>query len=172
VQVGDDCARRERLALLCDDADGAAFLDQDLVHGAIRANVDVAHDAGAPDRLRNRAHAANRMAPDASSAVHLAPAMMQQHVTRAHRIGAVISSNDPVEAEDRLDRIALECLVEHVAGRAREKLKEVALSLEVERTQAVSDFGGFKEGAEIGGEPLSGREIGRRLKRDRAQDIG
>jgi hypothetical protein len=78
--------------------------------------------------------------------------MMQQHVARAGRIGAVVSPDDPVEAEDRLDRIAFEPLVEDVAGRAGEKLEQVALSFEVERTQTVSDFGGVDEGAEIGGE--------------------
>ncbi len=172
VQVGDDCARRDPLALVRDDADGAALLDQDLVHGAIRANVDVANGAGARDRLRNRAHAADRMAPDAFFAVHLAPAMVEKHVARAGRIRAVVGSDDSVEAEDRLDRVALEPLVENVAGRAGEKFEEIALPFEVERAQAVSDFGGIDEGAETGGETLSGRDIGRRLERKRAQDVG
>jgi hypothetical protein len=48
--------------------------------------------------------------------------MMQQHVARAGRVGAVIGSNNPVETEDRLDRIALEPLIEHIASRAGEKL--------------------------------------------------
>ena len=38
----------------------------------------------------------------------LAEAMMQQHVGRAGRVGARIGSDDAVEAEDRLDRVALE----------------------------------------------------------------
>ena len=63
-------------------------------------------------------------------------------------------------------------LVEHVAGRAGEKLKEIALPFEVERAQAVSDFGRVEEGAKIGCEPLPCRQIGRRLKGERAQDIG
>ena len=172
MQVRHHRARRDPLALVRDDAGGAALLDQDLVHGAVRANLDATLGAGARDRLRDRAHAADRMAPDALFAVHLAPAMMQQHVARAGRIGAVVGSNDSVEAEDRLDRIALEPLVENVAGRAGEKLEKVALPFEVERTQAVSDFGGVDEGAEIGGEPLPRRQIGRRLKRERAQNVG
>ncbi len=129
-------------------------------------------DAGALNCLRNRPHAAHRMAPDALFAVHLAPAMVEKHIARAGGIGAVVGSNDSVEAEDRLDRIALEPLVEDIAGRAGEKLEEIALSFEVERTQAVSDFDGIDEGAEIGGEPLPRRHIGRRIQRERAQNVG
>ena len=63
-------------------------------------------------------------------------------------------------------------MVEEVAGRAGEKFEEIALPFEVERAQAVSDFGRVEEGAKIGGEPLPCRQIGRRLKRERAQNVG
>ena len=109
------------------------------LHCAVRANVDVAHRAGARDRLRNRAHAADRVAPDALFAVHLAPAMMQKHVARAGRIGAVVSSDDSVEAEDRLDRIALEPLVENIAGRAGEELEADRAAL-----RGRANAGGFR----------------------------
>ena len=115
------------------------------MHRRIRANFKAALGAGAGYCLRDRAHAADPMAPDALLAVHLAPAMMQQDVTCARGIGAVVSPHNSVKAEVRLDRIALEPLVEHIAGRAGEKLEEVALPFEVERTQAVSDFGGVDE---------------------------
>ena len=72
-------------------------------------------------------------------------------------IGAGIGSDDPVEAEDRLDRIALEPLVEDIAGRTGEELDEIALPFEPERTQAVCDFGCVQETREAGGEALSGR---------------
>ena len=111
--------------------------------------------AGARDCLRDRAHAADRMTPDALFAVHLAPAMMQQHVARAGGIGTVVSPDDPVEAKDRLDRIALEPLVEHVAGRSGEKFEKVAPSFEIERMQTVSDFGGIDEGAKTRRESVS-----------------
>ena len=96
---------------------------------------------------------------------------MQQHVARAGSIWAVVGSDDSVEAEDRLDRIALEPLVEHVAGGAGEKLDEVALPFEVERTQTVSDFGGVHEGAELSAKPLPRLQIGRRVQRERTQHI-
>src|ERR1700722_7451077 len=127
MKVGDDSACDELLALVRDNANGAALLDQDLVHGAVRANVDVARGAGARNRLRDRAHAAHRMAPHALLAVHLPPAMVEKHIARARRIGAFVSSNDSVKAEDRLDRIALEPLVEDIAGRAGEKFEKIAL---------------------------------------------
>ena len=98
--------------------------------------------------------------------------MMQKHIARAGRIGAGVGSDDSVEAEDRLDRIALEPLVEQVAGRAGEELEKVALAFEIERAQAVSDFGRVDERAEAGDEPPSGRDVRGRDKRERAQDVG
>ena len=98
--------------------------------------------------------------------------MMHEHVAGSRGIGAGIGSDDPVEAEDRLDRIALEPLVEDIAGRTGEELDEIALPFEPERTQAVCDFGRVEEAREAGGEALSGREVGGRLERERAQDVG
>ena len=98
--------------------------------------------------------------------------MMHEHVARASRIGAGVGSDDFVEAEDRLDRIALEPLVEQVAGRAGEELEEVALAFEVERAQAVSGLRRVDEGAEAGDKPLSGRDVRGRGQRERAQDVG
>ena len=63
-------------------------------------------------------------------------------------------------------------MVENIAGRAGEQFEKVALPFEPERTQAVSDLGGIEESAEIGGEPLPCRQIGRRTKRKRAQNVG
>ena len=51
-------------------------------------------------------------------------------------------------------------MVEDVAGRASEKFEKVTLSFEVEREQAVSDFGRVDEGAKIGGEPCSVARLG------------
>ena len=59
---------------------------------AVRADLDAALGAGARDRLRDRAHAADRMAPGALFAVHLAKAMVQKHIGRAGRIGAGVSA--------------------------------------------------------------------------------
>ena len=172
MEVRDHRARRDPLARGRDDAGGAAILDQDLADRGGGADFDPASGAGARHRLGDRAHAADRMTPRAPPAVHLAPAMMHEHVAGSRRIGAGIGSDDPVEAEDRLDRIALEPLVEDIAGRTGEELDKIALPFEPERTQAVCDFGCVQEAREAGGEALSGREIGGRLERERAQDVG
>ena len=58
--------------------------------------------------------------------------MVQQHIGRARRIGAGIVADDGVEAEHRLDRIALEPAVEIVAGRLGEQVEQRALALHVE----------------------------------------
>ena len=57
------------------------------------------------------------------------------------------------------------------AGRAGEEFDAIALLFEAERTQAVSDFGGIEEGAEIGGESLSRRKIGWRPERARSTSV-
>ena len=98
--------------------------------------------------------------------------MMKKHVSCSGRIGAGVGPDDPIEAEHRLDRVALEPLVEDVAGRAGEELHEIALPFEPERAQAISDLGGIGEGGEIGGDPMSGREVRRRLERERPQNVG
>ena len=97
---------------------------------------------------------------------------MKQHIGSARGIGAGVGSDDPVEAEDRLDRIALEPVVEKIAGRAGEDLDEIALALDAERSQALRDPRRVEQLAQGRGEPASGRHVGRRLERDRAQDVG
>ena len=80
MQVRHHRAGRDLLALGGHDARGAALLDQNSLDRAAGADLDPACDAGARHRLGDRAHAADRMAPLAPPAVHLAPAMMQEHV--------------------------------------------------------------------------------------------
>ena len=128
--------------------------------------------AGARHRLGHRPHAADRVTPQPLLAVDLAEAMMQEHVARAGRVGAGVGPDDAVEAEERLDRIALEPLVEHVAGRAGEDFDEVALPLEAEGLEAKDDARRLEALAQGRAEPPAGRKIGRRLERKRAQDVG
>ena len=93
---------------------------------AIGADVDAARSAALRHRLGDRAHAADRMAPDALLAVHLAEDVVEEHIGGALRIGALIGADDAVEAEHRLDRIALEPGIEEVAGRLEHQVEEVA----------------------------------------------
>ena len=66
-------------------------------------------------RLRDRAHAADGVAPHAAMAVHFADHVVQQHISRARRIRAGEVADNGVKAEHRLDRIGLEPRIEHVA---------------------------------------------------------
>ena len=112
-----DRAGADRLARLGHDADRAALLDDHLAHRRADADVGAVRGRGLRHRLRDRPHAADRVAPRALLAVHLAEAVMQQHVGRARRVGARIVADDAVESVGRLDRRAFEPAVEIVAGR-------------------------------------------------------
>ena len=79
------------------------------------------------------------MAPHALFAVHLAEGVVQHHVSRACRVGAGVIADDGVEAEQRLHQIALEALVQHLAGRARQQIEQAALLLQ---RQFFQDAGG------------------------------
>src|SRR3546814_4471993 len=95
-----------------------------------RSDRDASARARARHRLRHRAHPADRMAPLARLAVHLAEHMVEQHIGAAGRVGAGIIADYRVKAEHRLDRVALEKTVEHLAGRTREQIERVALGLD------------------------------------------
>ena len=128
--------------------------------------------ARARHRLGDRPHASARVAPNALLAVGFAEAVMKQHIGCACRIGAGVGSDDAVEAEERLDRLALEPLLEKIAGRAGEDRDQIPLAFNAERAQAHRDPRRAGELAESRDEPASGRDIGRRLVRERAQDVG
>ena len=98
--------------------------------------------------------------------------MVQEHIARAGRVGAGIGSDDAVEAEDRLDRIAVEPAVEPVAGGAREEVEEIALAFGVEAADAVRGARGAREFGQARDEAAPGRHVRRRLEGERADDVG
>ena len=61
--------------------------------------------------LRDRAHAAHRMSPDAGLAVHFAEHMVQQHIGAARRVRARVVADHGVETVQRLHGVALEPVV-------------------------------------------------------------
>ena len=65
-----------------------------------------------------RTHAADRMSPHASFSVHLAEAVVQQHVAAARRIRARIRTDHRVEAEYGFEPFALEPMIEQFARAA------------------------------------------------------
>ena len=64
------------------------------------------------------------MAPHAARAVHLAERVVQHHIRAAGGVGTGEIADDGIEAEQRLDEIMLEAIVEHVAGRSAEQVEQ------------------------------------------------
>ena len=85
IQVGYDAARPDRLAVRGDHAHGAAAFDQNFAHRTRDSNVDAARRRRLRHRLRDGAHAADRMSPRAFLAVDLAEHVVQQHVGGTRR---------------------------------------------------------------------------------------
>ena len=96
-------------------------------------------------RLRDRAHAADRVAPGALLAVHLAEHVVQQHVGRARRIRAREVAHHAVEAEAGLDRLGIEPAVQPVARGHREEVEHVAPRVHRQRLEAPRGFPGAEE---------------------------
>ena len=63
-------------------------------------------------------------------AVHLAEAMVQQHIGRARRRRRRVGADDAVEGEGGLDDVALEPAVEKIGGAVREEVEQRALVVE------------------------------------------
>ena len=130
IDAGGDIFGADGLAIVEDDADSAAVLDDHLAHAGIEFDLGAMPARGARHRLRDRAHAADGVAPDALLAVHLAKRMVQHHVGRARGIGAGVIADDGVEAEQRLHQVVFKALVQHFAGRAGEQIEQAALLLQ------------------------------------------
>ncbi len=95
-------------------------------NGLVGEDLDAARERFARHRLRDRAHAAERVTPLPALAVDLAEDVMQQHVRRARRVRTREIADDRVEAERRLDRVGLEPAIEDVAGALGEQVEQVA----------------------------------------------
>ncbi len=97
--------------------------------------------------------------------------MMQHHIGRARRVGAGIIADDGVESEQRLDQVVLERLVQHLAGRAREQIEQVAPLLQRKPSQ---DIGGAEriEGFADRADAKALDDVGRRAQHELAQHVG
>ena len=159
------------VAVVEDDADRAVALDDHLAHAGIGFDLGAVRARGARHRLRDRAHAADGVAPDALLAVHLAEGVVQHHIGRARGVGAGIIADDGVEAEQRLDQIALEALVQHLAGRAGEQIEQAALLLQRQLSQ---DVGGAErvEGLADRADAKTLDQVRRRAQHELPQHVG
>src|ERR1700716_4701286 len=95
---GDVCGT-DGFTLVRLNADGLPILDKDLAPPRRKSDGDAMRRGGFRHGLGDRAHAADRIAPDAFPTVHLAEAMVQENIGRARRVGARIIADDAVEAE-------------------------------------------------------------------------
>src|ERR1700731_1842861 len=152
------------------NADGLPILDKDLAHPRRKPDVHSARGGGFRHGLGDRAHAADRMAPDAFLSVHLAEAMVQENIGRARRVGARIIADDTVEAEDGLDRSAFEPAIEEIPGRGREEIEQIPLQVEPERSNSVGYPAGLEKFGDHG-ERAALDDIWRRLEHAGTQDI-
>ena len=97
--------------------------------------------------------------------------MMQHHIGRAGGVGAGVIADDGVEPEQRLDQIALEAVVQHLAGRAREQIEQAALLLQRKPAQ---DVGGAQrvEGFADRADAKAFDDVRRRAQHELAQHVG
>ncbi len=70
----------DRLTVIGDDADGASLFEQNLARAVAQADVHPGCGTGLGHRSRDRPHSADRVAPGALHAVHLAEYVVQQHI--------------------------------------------------------------------------------------------
>ena len=87
IDAGDDGLGAPRLAA-GNDAGRPALVDDDLLDRRAEQDVDALLSCGAGHRLRDRAHAADGVAPGARDASRFAEQMVQQHVGTAGRVRA------------------------------------------------------------------------------------
>src|SRR5204862_5260476 len=141
-------------------AAGAPIFDDHARDIGPGTNVDAARRALLRHRLRDRAHAAQRVAPLSALPVHFPEDVMEQYVRRSRLVGARKIADDRVEAECRFERIGFEPAVEEIAGTFGEEIEEIATSAEVEAVKASAEFPRLDEGTEIA--PRPGADVGRR----------
>ncbi len=126
MQVGDDDRRAVNRASFGYRTDRPSVLHQDFRDLGVGDQRHPLLGAGGRHGLRDRAHAADGVAPGPPHAVHLAEHVVQQHIGGAGRIGAGVGADHAIEAQHGLDRIALEPAVQPVAGGLGEQGEKVA----------------------------------------------
>src|SRR5439155_8724923 len=105
------------------------------------------------------------VSPGSALSVYLAERVMQQHVGRTRRIRAREMPDLRVEAKHRLDRIAVEPVIEQLARALRDELPQVALRRAGEKREPPAQSQRAQPVA-----PASS-QVGRRLEDQIAQGI-
>ena len=110
------------------------------------------------------------MTPHAWLAVHLAEAMVQQHIGRTRGRWRGVGSDDGIESEERLDLVAFEPAVEIVACRFGEEIQQHAAVMHIELRQAIAQLAGPQQFGQRA-EPAIVRDIRGRLENEVAQNV-
>src|ERR1700732_2542881 len=167
---GDGCGT-DGFTLVRLNADGLPILDKDSAHPRRKPDVHAARGGGFRHGLGDRAHATDRMAPDAFLPVHLAEAMVQENIGRARRVGARIIADDTVESEDGLDWSAFAPAIEEISARRREKIAQIPPRVGPEGSHSVGYPAGLDQFGDRG-KWISLDDIRWRLEYGGAQNIG
>ena len=96
-----------------------APVDQHLPDRRIGQDLYALSGAGLCHRLGDGAHAADRVAPGALLAIHLAEGVVQHHIGRARAVGTGVVAHHRIEAEGSLDRLAFEPTISGNCARFR-----------------------------------------------------
>ena len=132
IQVADHAPRRHLASVAQRDADRLPGFDIDAGHRRIAFDLHAEPFRLRRHRLSDGAHAANRVAPGTFLAVHLAEAVVQEHISGARVVRAREIPHDSVEPKCRAHPLAFEPPVEELGGALGEKVQQVAASLHVE----------------------------------------
>ena len=145
MHIADDLVRADYRTRREAHADDAARFHQHFFDLRLGADLHPGFAAGFGHGLGDRAHAADRVAPGARNAVHFAEDVVQQDVGRARGVGAAEIADDGVKAQHRLDRIALEPVVQPVPGAAGKEIQKITLALNVELVELQAKGARVKE---------------------------
>ena len=139
IEVADNGGRAQFAAIGQNHANGFFVFDDEFGHVGIGVDGDAARLAFLAHGLGDRAHAADRVAPHAGLAVHLAEQVVQQHVGAARRVRAGEIADHRIPAQYGLQRLAFEIVIQQFAGGLGEQVEQVATAAQVEVLQALRD---------------------------------
>ena len=173
---GDDLCVDLR-AVLQANADRAAVVGENMLHGRLAANFDAQSLHAPASAVDSAAHAALHVAPHAACAAGFAHHVMQQHIRAAGRADREERADDRVGRQRGFEHIAFEPAIENRPGGGGEELdglRQLGAELAqrfVERPQFLAVANSFAE-ADLA--PIFGQRqrIGRSLAEHRLEHGG
>src|SRR4029077_16278090 len=99
-----------------DDTRGAAVLDENFVHGGLRANLDSGFAGRGADGVGNGTCAPAAETPGSEGAVNFAHVVVEENVGGAGRANAEKSANDAGSGHGGFQDVGFKPLVEKIGG--------------------------------------------------------